>query len=271
VKSDPARASLSSQAIEAIVKGLHGDPFAVLGPHQVAPTAWEVGAMLPHARTVQIVSSQDSIIAPMERHHIDGVFIARFESDHQPEYRLRIETPHGVRTIHDPYSFGSVLDTNAFHALLGDSELEKYLGAQIATHCGIDGVLFSMWAPNARRVSVVADFNDWDGRQNPMRLRHEGGVWELFVPGISRGIHYKFEVIAQDGHLLPLKADPLAFETERPPATASIVHVRPGHGWRDGAWIEKCRLPVPSQKPILHKNLSGLGIGLPMKIATDDF
>ena len=183
MKSDPARASLSSQAIEAIVKGLHGDRFAVLGPRQVAPTAWEVGAMLPHARTVQIVSSQDSIIAPMERHHIDGVFIARFESDHQPEYRLCIETPHGVRTIHDPYSFGSVLDTNAFHALLGDGELEKYLGAQIATHCGIDGVLFSMWAPNARRVSVVADFNDWDGRQNPMRLRHEGGVWELFVPG----------------------------------------------------------------------------------------
>jgi len=83
-----------------------------------------------------------------------------------------------------------------------------------------------------------------------MRLRHEGGVWELFVPGISRGIHYKFEVIAQDGRLLPLKADPLAFETERPPASASIVHGRPGHGWRDGAWIEKRRLPAPRTKPI---------------------
>jgi 1,4-alpha-glucan branching enzyme len=109
---------------------LQGDPFAVLGPHQVAPFMWEVRAMLPHARAVQIVSPHDSVIAPMELHHIDGFFVARFVSDHQPEYRLRLEMPQGVRTIADPYSFGSVLDTNAFHALQGDGELEEYLAGR---------------------------------------------------------------------------------------------------------------------------------------------
>jgi 1,4-alpha-glucan branching enzyme len=250
VKYDPAPASLPSQAIEAMANGLHDDPFAVLGPHQLASSSWEVRAILPHARAVQIISLQDSVITPMERHHINGFFVARLASDHRPEYRLRLEMPHGVRTIRDPYSFGSVLDTNAFHALQGDGELEKYLGAQIVTHCSIHGVLFSVWAPNARRVSVVADFNEWDGRQNPMRLRHEGGIWELFVPELSTGIHYKFEIVAQDGRLLPLKADPLAFAAERPPAAASIVHGRPRYDWHDGAWMEKRRLLDPRNKPM---------------------
>jgi 1,4-alpha-glucan branching enzyme len=248
VKSGCVPTSLSNQAIEAIVKGLHGDPFAVLGPHQVAPSLWEVRAMLPRARAVEILSLQGSVIESMERLHIDGFFVARFASDHRPEYRLRLETPHGVHTINDPYSFGNVLDT--FHALQGQGDLYKYLGAQIVKHGGLDGVLFSVWAPNARRVSIIADFNDWDGRQNPMRLRHEGGIWELFVPDISTGIHYKFEIIAEDGRLLPLKADPLAFAAECAPATASIVHGRPDYNWTDGAWIDKRRLGAPRDKPM---------------------
>jgi 1,4-alpha-glucan branching enzyme len=206
--------------------------------------------MLPHARAAEIVSPQDSVIAPMERHHIDGLFVARLASDHQPDYRLRIETRHGVRTINDAYSFGSVLDSHAFRALEGDGELEKYLGAQIVRHGGIKGVLFSVWAPNARRVSVIADFNEWDGREHPMRLRYEGGIWELFVPDISTGIYYKFEIVAQDGRLLPLKADPLALAAERPPATASIVHGRPRYDWHDGVWIEQRKLAAPRNKPI---------------------
>jgi 1,4-alpha-glucan branching enzyme len=249
-KSDPAPASLSNHAIEAIVKGLHGDPFAVLGPHQVAASSWEVRAMLPRARAVQIVSLQGLAIAPMERHHIDGFFVARFASDHRPEYRLRTETAHRVLTINDPYSFGSVLDMSAFQALRGEGELDKYLGAQIVKHGGVCGVHFCVWAPNARRVSVIADFNDWDGRQNPMRLRYEGGIWELFVPDISTGVHYKFEIVADDDRLLPLKADPLAFAAERPPATASIVHGRPEYDWHDNPWIQKRGLAAPRDRPI---------------------
>jgi 1,4-alpha-glucan branching enzyme len=243
-------ASLAAQVIEAIVKGLHGDPFAVLGPHQVTQSLWEVRAMLPRARAAEILSPQGSVIATMERHHIDGFFVARFPSDSRPAYRLRLETRHGVRTISDPYSFGSVLDASAFQALQGEGELDKYLGAQTIRHGGVDGVLFCVWAPNARRVSIIADFNDWDGRQNPMRLRHGGGIWELFVPDISPGVHYKFEIIAQDGRLLPLKADPFAFAAERPPATASIVHGRPEYGWHDAAWMDKRELGAPREKPI---------------------
>jgi 1,4-alpha-glucan branching enzyme len=174
----------------------------------------------------------------MERRHIDGFFVARFSSDHRPDYKLRIESLHGFHTFKDPYSFGSVFDTSAFHALQGKGELDKYLGAQLIKHGGADGVLFWAWAPNAHRVSVIADFNGWDGRQNPMRLRHEGGR-ELFVPGISAGVRYKFEIISQDGRLLPPKADPLAFAAECPPATASIVHGWPGYNWTDGTWMEK--------------------------------
>jgi 1,4-alpha-glucan branching enzyme len=110
--------------------------------------------------------------------------------------------------------------------------------------------LFSVWAPNACRVSVIADFNDWDERQNPMRLLHEGGIWELFVPDVSAGVHYKFEIIAQDGRLLPLKADPLAFAAECPPATASIVHGWPEYDWGDGAWMHKRRVAAPREMPI---------------------
>jgi 1,4-alpha-glucan branching enzyme len=241
---------LSNQAIEAIVKGLHGDPFAVLGPHEVAPMAWEVRAMLPRAHAVQIVSPEGLAIAPMERRHIDGFFVVRFESEHRPDYRLRFETAHGVHTINDPYSLGGVLDTDAFHALQGEGDLDKYLGAQIVKHGRIRGVLFCVWAPNAQRVSVIADFNDWDGRQSPMRLRYEGGIWELFVPDIAPDVHYKFEIIARDGRLLPLKADPFAFATERPPATASIVHGRPNYDWRDAGWLESRMLAAPRDKPM---------------------
>jgi 1,4-alpha-glucan branching enzyme len=206
--------------------------------------------MLPRARAVQILSPQSLVIAPMERRHIDGFFVARFTSDHRPEYRLRIELPHGVRTINDPYSFGGVLDTTALQGLHGKGHLDKYLGAQFIKHSGIDGVLFSVWAPNACRVSVIADFNDWDERQNPMRLLHEGGIWELFVPDVSAGVHYKFEIIAQDGRLLPLKADPLAFAAECPPATASIVHGWLEYDWGDGAWMHKRRVAAPREMPI---------------------
>ena len=101
-------------------------------------------------------------------------------------------------------------------------DLSGRFGAQPMCADGIDGVCFSVWAPNARRVSVVGDFNNWDGRRHPMRLRHDAGVWELFVPRLGIGEAYKFEVLGQDG-VLPLKADPLARATELPPSTASKV------------------------------------------------
>jgi 1,4-alpha-glucan branching enzyme len=103
---------------------------------------------------------------------------------------------------------------------------------------GVDGIAFAVWAPNARRVSVVGDFNDWDGRRHPMRFRHGVGVWEIFMPGVAAGSRYKFELLGPSGNLLPLKADPYAFASERPPATASLVAAAGSSTWHDDAWLQ---------------------------------
>ena len=209
MKSDPVLGSLSDQAIEAIVKGLHGDPFAVLGRHQVTPTA------MGGARHVAACAhGADCVIAGALLLHRWSGTISMASSLHASNqiigqnigYALRRPMAFVQSTILIRLPMCSI--RMRFMHCTETANSKNISARKSSTHCGIDGVLFSVWAPNARRVSVVADFNEWDGRQNPMRLRHEGGLWELYVPGISRGIHYKFEVIAQDGHLLPLKADP---------------------------------------------------------------
>src|SRR3712207_6700880 len=115
------------------------------------------------------------------------------------------------------------------------------LGAHHLDLGGIQGFLFTVWAPNARRVSVVGDFNGWDGRCHPMRRRHEGGVWELFIPDVTPDQGYKFEIIGLHGNLLALKADPIAFAAEKPPATASILKGAPEFAWHDKIGRASCR------------------------------
>ena len=123
------------------------------------------------------------------------------------------------------------------------------LGAHRKTLEGVAGVGFAVWAPNARRVSVVGDFNNWDGRRHPMRLRHERGIWELFVPGLDAGARYKFEIKGADGGL-HLKADPVAFASERPPATASVLHGEPEFEWRNEAWMARRGAGDPRKAPM---------------------
>lgn len=138
--------------------------------------------------------------------------------------------------------------TGTHRLLLGDLDmhliaegrhwhLADCLGAHLATVDGVDGVCFAVWAPNAQRVAVVGDFNGWDGRRHPMYLRRQCGVWEAFVPGVVAGQRYKFELIARDGSLLPLKADPVARQTEMPPATASVVAAQDDFVWTDDEWM----------------------------------
>jgi hypothetical protein len=116
-------------------------------------------------------------------------------------------------------------------------ELYRKLGAHPVTHEGAEGTAFAVWAPNARRVSVVGDFNAWDGRRNPMRQRGQTGIWEIFLPGVARGAVYKYEILGPQGDLLPLKADPFAFRAEPAPATASIVDGLVRHEWTDDGWM----------------------------------
>jgi 1,4-alpha-glucan branching enzyme len=238
-RPSPPIAGVSTAAIEAVVSAEHADPFGVLGPHKVAPGLWEVRAMLPQARTAAVVARDGQVLAEMERRHEAGFFVARFAARTRPTYRLRIENAAGTRVVTDPYSFGPVLGGEDLERVrhVGDDALFHRLGAHRAVVDGVAGFAFAVWAPSARRVAVVGDFNDWDGRRHPMRIRYEAGVWELFIPDLEPGGRYKYEIKGPTGAPVPLKADPVAFQAEHPPATASILHGRPAHEWKDAAWM----------------------------------
>jgi 1,4-alpha-glucan branching enzyme len=221
---------------DAIVAGRHGDPFAVLGPHR-AKGGTVIRAFLPQALQAWVLAGGKAV--PMRRVHADGLFAVRLEGE-AGAYRLRIER-HGGGTedFDDPYRFPPVLGDLDVHLLSEGNHLRTFekLGAQVRGVDGVAGVDFAVWAPNAARVSVVGDFNGWDGRRHPMRLRHEAGVWEIFIPGLGQGTLYKYEIVAADGRLLPLKADPYGHFAEVPPATASVVWELGRRDWTDGEWM----------------------------------
>ena len=225
------------QAVAELIAGRNGDPFALIGPHG----EW-LRSFQPGARAVTAVAREGGEeLARLEPVHQAGLFAGRSARPGTP-YRLRVEWPGGaVQEMEDPYSFGLLLGALDLHLFAEGRhmELARVFGAQAMAIDGVPGVRFAVWAPNARRVSVVGPFNAWDGRRHPMRLRAEAGVWELFVPRLRAGELYKYEIIGPDGAVLPLKADPLAQATEAPPATASRI-VDPGSfAWTDGAWMAR--------------------------------
>ena len=237
--------------IQALVRAEHPDPFAVLGPHGDGADALYVRAYLPHAMRVELVSSHsEDTIGHLEEHSsVPGFFAGRLEGTR--DYRLRIHWATGVQIAHDPYSFGEQLGEMDLYLFAEGNHrnLSDAMGSQVINVHGVEGVRFSVWAPNARRVSVVGHFNGWDGRRHPMRQRHPSGVWEIFIPALSAGEIYKYEVLGQHG-VLPLKADPLARWTELPPATGSRVATRLRHQWGDQAWMEGRQAAAGADKPL---------------------
>ncbi|KQP51853.1 1,4-alpha-glucan branching protein GlgB [Methylobacterium sp. Leaf108] len=243
--------TVSQEAIAAIMSATHGDPFAVLGPHEVSPGVWEVRAVLPEAKSATLLVAGNRVA--FERRHPEGFYVARLESQGRPLYEIAYQTWDGVEhKRHDPYGFGSSLQQADIDALreVGSDVTYRVLGAQARTVDGIEGFRFAVWAPNARRVSVVGDFNDWDGRRHPLRLWQNGGVWELFVPGLKAGAHYKYEMSGPDGGLLPLKADPVAFAAQQPPETASVLQGTSEPAWSDEAWMTTRGAVDPRHAPI---------------------
>jgi 1,4-alpha-glucan branching enzyme len=154
-------------------------------------------------------------------------------------YRLRINGAFGAYEAEDPYSFPPLLGDLDIYLLAEGRhrDFAAVMGAHVTEIEGVPGTRFAVWAPNAQRVSVVGDFNFWDGRRNPMRLRHGVGVWEIFIPRIGAGTLYKYEIRTHGGEVLPLKADPVAQATERPPKTGSVVPDPAPHVWTDAGWM----------------------------------
>jgi 1,4-alpha-glucan branching enzyme len=225
-------------AIEALVRGDHSDPFSLLGVHDAADGTAFVRTFQPHAGRVWLIDVRSGRSGgELSREHAEGLFVGRLPK--REAYRLRLEVGGSILEIDDPYRFPPILGELDTYLLAEGKHLRLYekLGAHPIELEGVAGVGFLVWAPNARRVSVVGSFNDWDGRRHPMRNRVECGVWELFVPGIDRGEVYKFEIKGPQGEPLPLKADPIAFAAEPPPRTASVVHGLVTQEWSDDTWM----------------------------------
>jgi len=227
--------------IEALVRGEHHDPHQILGPHpQGHGPQGEViiRAFHPDAVEVSVIIGDERV--KMERLHEGGIFAGRVVHLSWPfPYRLRFHFPNGDDwETEDPYRFLPTLGELDLHLFNEGTHLRLYeiLGAHRKTVEGVAGVAFAVWAPNARRVSLLAEFNRWDGRLSPMRVLGNSGIWELFVPGLEEGILYKFEIKTRDGHLR-IKTDPMAFSMERPPAVCARVWDLGRYRWRDQEWM----------------------------------
>jgi len=223
-------------AIESLLSGTHADPFSLLGVHE-GPEGCFARVIVPGAQTLEAHDLAGKPLGALACVDARGLFEGRIAGPRQP-VRYTARAGASQWQVADAYSFGPVLGplddlliAQGTHFRLFDK-----MGAHLIAHEGADGVHFAVWAPNARRVSVVGDFNDWDGRRHIMRNRRDIGVWEIFIPDIAAWRAYKYEIVGPDGAVQPLKADPFAFASELRPETASMT-ARPGKGdaWGDAA------------------------------------
>ena len=233
--------------LQATVEARHWDPFRILGPHPVdvdGQTYLSIRAYVPGARSIAVLPKGGEPV-PAREIHPDGFFEAIVGPvDIFFRYRLRIEGRRGnVWETEDPYRFGRVLSDFDVYLLSEGNHFRNFekLGAHEMEIDGVRGVHFAVWAPNAERVSVVGDFNEWDGRRHPMRNLGSSGLWEIFLPAVRQGDLYKFEIRSRAGGILRLKSDPYAFSSELRPGTASIVWNIDGHRWKDEDWVRETR------------------------------
>jgi 1,4-alpha-glucan branching enzyme len=238
------------EAAKTLVEGRCREPFDVLGMHPHPTGGWVVRVFIPWARSVTIVRRGPR--AQMTRLGDIGLFEREFPRTEKPfAYRLLVEDAGG-RTweIEDPYRFGPTLDEGPIHAFLNGTErrIHATLGGRPMEHEGVEGTRFAVWAPHAEAVNLMGDMNHWDGRCHPMRPRGATGVWELFVPGVSVGARYKYEIVTHHGRTE--RADPCGRAAELRPATASEVWDAGRYEWHDAEWMEARQKGVPDARPI---------------------
>ncbi len=238
---------------------LHGDnknPHNLLGIHLIKGTERNgviIRVYIPDSPAVFVINEKSGTRLQMNKSEHDGFYELLFDNTEDFfTYKLEIQTNSGhCYEVYDPYSFlptVSEYDTYLFNQG-NHHKAYEFLGAHQRTINGISGVSFSVWAPSAKRVSVVGSFNQWDGRRHTMRLLGSSGVWEIFVPGITNGDIYKYEIKTPSNELY-LKADPYAFYAEKPPLTASIVYDHTDYQWADSSWLEKRKMSDLHNSPV---------------------
>ncbi|MFC5696264.1 1,4-alpha-glucan branching protein GlgB [Pseudomonas sp. GCM10022186] len=240
---------MNDKRLERLRRAEEADPFSYLGPH-AGEDGIRVRAWLPGAEAVDLLDAADErLLGPMHKTDPEGLFEGLLAE--RRRYLLRIHWPGAQQVTEDPYAFGPLLgEVDLYLFAEGNHrELGRCLGAQVMEQDGVAGVRFAVWAPNARRVSVVGDFNAWDGRRHPMRRRYPAGVWELFIPRLGAGECYKYEILGPDG-LLPLKADPVGLASEVPPATSSRVVAPLAFPWRDQEWMARRKVVQQNDQPL---------------------
>ncbi len=236
--------------LDALASGRHSNAFALLGMHG-SNGRRIVRTFQPQAKKVSLIDSDGNVLAKMLRIHKDGIFAAAVPP-RKRHYLLRLESADGhILDIEDPYRFPSSLGEFDLY-LLGEGlhqNISEALGAHRIELLGVTGTRFAVWAPNASRVSVIGDFNDWDGRRHVMRLHPGNGIWEIFIPGVESGAFYKFELLDRNGKLLPLKTDPFAHYYEPPPGNAAVVY-KSRYRWSDQEWMQKRPVEPELDQPI---------------------
>ncbi len=238
--------------IDSVSSARCGDPFALLGLHETG-AGFAIRAFAPGADALEALTPDGAAIAALEQVHSNGFFEGLIPGAKQRfPYKLRAQNARGEWQFRDPYAFGPVLGPLDDYLLVEGAHQKLYerLGAHLVTHEDVDGALFAVWAPNALRVSVVGDFNRWDGRLCQMRKRVDSGVWEIFVPDVVPGARYKYEIVGANGALTPLKADPFGRGAELRPATASIVVDDAPFPWTDGDYLAARRKRDPRRAPM---------------------
>ncbi len=244
--------AIDHDQIQSFLAATHTNPFDLMGMHADPDTGYlNVYTYQPYATNVKLkAKSTDKTVAIM-KHVRDGVFVAQTRRKKPFPYHFQISYGRYETHVEDTYRFGSVIGELDLYLLNNGDHRHLYqvLGAHTREFDGISGASFVVWAPNASRVAVLGDFNDWDNRRHVMRKHHEAGYWDIFVPGVIEGANYKFEVRDASGRPLPLKSDPVGSQAEQRPNTASKVVAHRHYPWKDDSWMSirgsRCELDKP--------------------------
>jgi 1,4-alpha-glucan branching enzyme len=245
---------ISPEQIDRIVWNQHHNPFEVLGPHPLdvdGKTGWVVRTYQPNVEAVSLLLPESREEIPMQPTHNPHFFECWVEHGELGTYQFKLKSGDHERVVYDAYAFSSPALTDYDLHLFAEGNhhrIYEKMGAHVMEMGGVTGVYFALWAPEARNVSLLGDFNSWDGRAHQMRKGHTG-VWDLFIPGLGVGAPYKFEVKNRDGHIYE-KSDPYGFQQEVRPKTASIVTDLNTYSWKDDAWMEQRRNQDPLAKPV---------------------